>query len=87
MEDLPWRRCSPPPKTTCRTLLASAHCTKFRVMQKEAHIVAKIRAALAARSSPDSMYVIARTDALEVEGMRKALKRGEQHLEAGCDAL
>jgi 2-methylisocitrate lyase-like PEP mutase family enzyme len=51
------------------------------------HIVAKIRVALAARSSPDSMYVIARTDALEAEGVREALKRGEQYLEAGCDAL
>jgi 2-methylisocitrate lyase-like PEP mutase family enzyme len=50
-------------------------------------MVAKIRAALAARSSPSAMYVIARTDALEVEGMRKTLKRAEQYLEAGCDAL
>jgi 2-methylisocitrate lyase-like PEP mutase family enzyme len=50
-------------------------------------MVAKIRAAVAARSSPAAVYVIARTDALEVEGMRKALKRGEQYLEAGADAL
>ena len=33
------------------------------------------------------MYLIARTDALEPEGMRKALKRGEKYLEAGADAL
>ena len=50
-------------------------------------MAAKIRAAAAARSHPDAMYVIARTDALEAEGMRKALKRGEQYLEAGADAL
>jgi 2-methylisocitrate lyase-like PEP mutase family enzyme len=50
-------------------------------------MVAKIRAAVAARSSPVAVYVIARTDALEAEGMRKALKRGEQYLEAGADAL
>ena len=50
-------------------------------------MVAKIRAAAAARSSPGAVYVIARTDALEAEGMRKTLKRGEQYLEAGADAL
>jgi 2-methylisocitrate lyase-like PEP mutase family enzyme len=50
-------------------------------------MVAKIRAAVAARGSPVAVYVIARTDALEAEGMRKALKRGEQYLEAGADAL
>src|SRR4051812_10106506 len=50
-------------------------------------MVGKIRAACAARSTPAAVYVIARTDALEAEGMRKALKRGEQYLEAGADAL
>src|SRR5205823_5628141 len=35
----------------------------------------------------EAVYLIARTDALEAEGMRKALKRGEQYLEAGVDAL
>ena len=50
-------------------------------------MVAKVRAAAAARSSRQAMYLIARTDALEPEGMRKALKRGEKYLEAGADAL
>jgi 2-methylisocitrate lyase-like PEP mutase family enzyme len=50
-------------------------------------MVAKIRAAVEARSNPAAMFVIARTDALEAEGMRKALKRGERYLEAGADAL
>jgi 2-methylisocitrate lyase-like PEP mutase family enzyme len=50
-------------------------------------MVAKVRAAVAARSTPQAVYVIARTDALEPEGMRKALKRGEKYLEAGADAL
>jgi 2-methylisocitrate lyase-like PEP mutase family enzyme len=50
-------------------------------------MVSKIRAAAAARSRPGAVYIIARTDALEVEGMRKAVKRGEQYLEAGADAL
>jgi len=50
-------------------------------------MIAKIRAAVAARTSPAAVYVIARTDSIEAEGMRKALKRGEQYLEAGADAL
>src|SRR5947209_1349139 len=50
-------------------------------------MVARIRAATAARSSPGAVFIIARTDALEAEGMRKALRRGEQYLEAGADAL
>ena len=50
-------------------------------------MTAKIRAAVAARSTPGAMFVIARTDALEAEGMRKTLKRGEKYLEAGADAL
>src|SRR5712671_3262129 len=50
-------------------------------------MVSKIRAAAAARSRPGAVYIIARTDALEAEGMRKTLKRGEQYLEAGADAL
>src|SRR5438477_11504674 len=50
-------------------------------------MVAKIRGAVAARSSPDAMYVIARTDSLAPEGMKKALKRGEKYLHAGADAL
>src|SRR5207248_2146934 len=47
----------------------------------------KIRAAAAARSSADALFLIARTDALAAEGMRKAIKRGERYLEAGADAL
>jgi 2-methylisocitrate lyase-like PEP mutase family enzyme len=50
-------------------------------------MVGKVRAAAAARSTPQAVYLIARTDALEPEGMRKALKRGEKYLEAGADAL
>jgi len=50
-------------------------------------MVAKVRAAAAARSSREAMFLIARTDALEAEGMRRALKRGEKYLEAGADAL
>jgi len=50
-------------------------------------MVDKIRAAVEARSAPGAMFVIARTDALDPEGMRKTLKRGARYLEAGADAL
>jgi 2-methylisocitrate lyase-like PEP mutase family enzyme len=50
-------------------------------------MVSKIRAAAAARSSPEKLFLVARTDAIEPEGLKKALKRGEQYLKAGADAL
>jgi len=46
----------------------------------------KIRAALDARASPDTL-VIARTDAVAVEGLEPALERAERYLEAGADVL
>ena len=47
---------------------------------------AKIRAAAAARESPD-FFLIARTDARDVEGLDAALKRAERYLRAGADGL
>ena len=44
----------------------------------------KIRAALDAR---DKALVMARTDAIAVEGMEKALERAERYLDAGADVL
>lgn len=44
----------------------------------------KIRAALDARQSA---LIMARTDAIAVEGPEKALERAERYLEAGADAL
>lgn len=44
----------------------------------------KLRAALDAR---DGMLVMARTDALAVEGLDAALERAERYLECGVDAL
>jgi 2,3-dimethylmalate lyase len=49
-------------------------------------MAAKIRAAVAARRSPD-LFVIARTDARAVHGLDEALRRGEQYLKAGADGL
>jgi 2-methylisocitrate lyase-like PEP mutase family enzyme len=46
----------------------------------------RIEAAAAARSSRD-FFIVARTDALAVEGMDKALKRAERYLKAGADGI
>ncbi len=49
-------------------------------------MVAKIRAAMSARTDPDFM-IIARTDALAVEGFEAALKRAKIYADAGADAI
>jgi 2-methylisocitrate lyase-like PEP mutase family enzyme len=49
-------------------------------------MVAKVRAAVAARIDPDFL-IIARTDARAVEGMNAALDRAAHYLDAGADAL
>ena len=46
----------------------------------------KIRAALDARASTETL-IIARTDAVAVEGLEAALERAEQYLVAGADVL
>jgi 2-methylisocitrate lyase-like PEP mutase family enzyme len=62
------------------------HLSGKRVIPAET-MVNKIRAAVAARKSPDSIFLIARTDALDPEGMDDALRRGEQYLKAGADGI
>lgn len=49
-------------------------------------MVGKIHAALDARAS-DATLLVARTDALSVNGFNDALERAEAYLEAGADAL
>ena len=49
-------------------------------------MVQRIEAAVAARRSKD-FFIVARTDALAVEGLKGALKRGEQYLKAGADGI
>jgi 2-methylisocitrate lyase-like PEP mutase family enzyme len=49
-------------------------------------MVQKIKAALDARHS-DDMLIIARTDAIAVEGFDAALDRAERYVEAGADLL
>ena len=51
-----------------------------------AEMVAKIKAALAARRDPDFM-IIARTDARSVEDFARTVKRAEKYREAGADAI
>ncbi len=49
-------------------------------------MVAKIKAAVAARRDPDFL-IIARTDARAVEDFDRALNRAQKYLEAGADAI
>ena len=49
-------------------------------------MIGKIKAALDARQDPD-FVVIARTDAIAVEGFEQALDRAAMYQEAGCDML
>lgn len=49
-------------------------------------MVGKLKAALDARRS-DGTLILARTDAIAVEGLEAALDRAERYLEAGADAL
>ena len=51
-----------------------------------AEMQGKLRAALDARASADTL-ILARTDALAVEGLEAALARAEAYLDCGVDAL
>jgi 2-methylisocitrate lyase-like PEP mutase family enzyme len=51
-----------------------------------AEMCGKLRAALDARRSPETL-ILARTDALAVEGLEAALERAEAYLACGVDAL
>jgi len=51
-----------------------------------AEMVGKLKAALDARSSPETL-IVARTDVAAVEGFDAALERAERFLEAGADVL
>lgn len=51
-----------------------------------AEMCGKLRAAVDARAHADTL-ILARTDAVAVEGLEAALERAERYLEAGADAL
>ncbi|WP_310620488.1 methylisocitrate lyase [Flexibacterium corallicola] len=57
---------------------------KVLVSQKE--MVGRVRAAVEARTDPD-FVIMARTDALAVEGMESALTRAKAYVEAGADMI
>lgn len=61
------------------------HLTGKRVIGTE-EMSGKIRAACDARRSPDTL-IIARTDAIAVEGVDAAFDRAERYFEAGADVL
>jgi 2-methylisocitrate lyase-like PEP mutase family enzyme len=57
-----------------------------KTLVSASEMAGKIKAALDARSS-NEMLIIARTDAVAVEGFDAALARAEKYLEAGADIL
>jgi 2-methylisocitrate lyase-like PEP mutase family enzyme len=61
------------------------HMNGKRVVPAEA-MEGKIRAAVAARSDKE-FFILARTDAIEPEGVDKAIARAERYLKAGADGV
>lgn len=59
---------------------------KGKTLVSAAEAVGKIRAAVDARHH-ESTLIMARTDAIAVEGFEPALERAERYLEAGADVL
>jgi len=57
-----------------------------KVLVEPNEMVDRIRAALEARQS-DEFFIIARSDAIAVEGIEEAIKRGQLYKETGADAL
>ncbi len=57
---------------------------KQLVSQEE--MTARVRVAAEARTDPD-FFIIARTDAVAVEGRERAIARAQSYLEAGADAI
>jgi 2-methylisocitrate lyase-like PEP mutase family enzyme len=50
-------------------------------------MVNKLRAAQSARRSAEKLFILARTDALAVNGLKDAMNRAEQYLKAGADGI
>lgn len=59
---------------------------KDKALIPQAEMLGKIRAALEARRSPETL-LIARTDAIAVEGFESALDRAEAYAEAGAEVI
>jgi 2-methylisocitrate lyase-like PEP mutase family enzyme len=50
-------------------------------------MVNKLHAAQGARRNRENLFILARTDALAVNGLKDAMKRAEQYLKAGADGI
>jgi len=50
-------------------------------------MASKIRAARSARRNADRLFILARTDALAVNGVDDAIRRAEMYLKAGADGV
>jgi 2-methylisocitrate lyase-like PEP mutase family enzyme len=50
-------------------------------------MVNKLKAARSARRSAEKLFILARTDALAVNGLKDAIRRAEQYLKAGADGI
>jgi 2-methylisocitrate lyase-like PEP mutase family enzyme len=50
-------------------------------------MVNKIRAARSARRNADRLFILARTDAIAVNGVDDAIRRAEMYLQAGADGV
>jgi methylisocitrate lyase len=61
------------------------HRPNKEVVSKE-EMVDRVRAATAARQE-DSFYLIARTDAVAIEGIERAIERANAYIAAGADAI
>jgi 2-methylisocitrate lyase-like PEP mutase family enzyme len=59
---------------------------KGKSLVSATEMIGKVKAAVDARSNEDTM-IIARTDAIAVEGFEKALERANAYYEAGADLL
>jgi 2-methylisocitrate lyase-like PEP mutase family enzyme len=62
------------------------HLAGKRVVSPEV-MMRKIKAATAARHDDNSIFIVARTDAREPEGLDSALRRAESYLRAGADGI
>src|SRR5438874_3615029 len=61
------------------------HMSGKQVVGRE-DMVNKVKAACAARMSPD-FFILARTDAIEPEGLKEAIRRGHAYAKAGADGI
>ena len=68
------------------TLLPTAHGTSTPQLLSRDEGLGKIRAALAARTDPDTV-IVARTSAVAIAGLDEAVARARLYTEAGADAL